>query len=348
MKCPSCGNNQKVKEGLICGKCRYVFALNPKEPPGLSDGAMAGVVRRLSGPDGLAFTMDQFRMGAWRALARKGRLPGCLAVFITFFVGIPLSGFLAGVGFPDWLSFVAAGVLAVSALVLFNRRKPKIKAGLLDHAVRTYLNTHPPEQLVDGRGLADLTASALDEELVQYAPERILVVQHDDMVDMLVRNRFHFDHRTLVVSANKYPQAAFEACQKFLLRHPELPVCAAHDASRDGLRMLARLRKDLAWNLEDRPITDLGLHPKDIGKLKRAVWLPGPEAPDRPKAAIPVGGDPMERIEAGYRMPLGTASPRALIGGLSAAAVGGMALLSVELAAEMRDTRGSSAGTGFG
>lgn len=347
MKCPSCGGNQQVKDGLVCGRCRYGFALNPKEPPGLSDGAMAGVARRLSGPDGLHFTRDQFRLGVWRLLTRKRKL-GCVpAAVAILFAGAFLGGVSRMIGLPHWIGYIAGAAAVIAVGRKINRHIIRIPAAELDRAVETYLAAHPPETLVDGARLSGLTQSAMDAELVQYAPERILVVQHDDLVDMLVLNRFHFDHKILVVGANKYPRAAFDAAVKFMLAHPELPVCAAHDASEDGLRMIARLRKDLEWGLEHREITDLGIHPKDVETLKQAVWLPESTADSAGKQTIPVGGDPFARVKEGYRLPLAVAPPRALITSLSAAVIAGTALLSPELEAHLRETRGADVG-GFG
>ncbi|MFP4032059.1 MAG: hypothetical protein ACLFTV_10890 [Desulfococcaceae bacterium] len=348
MKCPSCGFNQKVKEGLICNQCKYRFALNPKEPPGLSDGAMAGVVRRLSGPDGLYFTMDQLRLGVWRVLAKKAKLPGCLGPFFAVFIAVPLSGAAEMLGLPVFLAFILAALIAFGLIRKFNRRSPKIPREAMERAIQNYLAAHPSEHLVDGRRLSGLTQAKVDDELIQYAPERILIVQHDDIADMLALNRFHFDHKTLVVSAQKYPEAAFMAARKFLLAHPDLPVLVAHDASEEGLRVKTRLRKDAAWNLAERPIADLGIHPKDIQKLARPVWLPELKADPSSTAKIPVGGDPFERIKKGYRLPLASAPPRSMIGALSAAAVAGLALLTPELAERIEASGDVSYGVGYG
>jgi hypothetical protein len=348
MKCPSCGFNQKVKEGLICNQCKYRFALNPKEPPGLSDGAMAGVVRRLSGPDGLYFTMDQLRLGVWRVLAQKAKLPGCLVLFFAIFIGVPLSGAAEMLGLPVFFAFILAAIIAFLGIRTFNRRSPKIQRAAMENAIGRYLTAHPVEHLVDGKRLSGLTHSAVDEELAQYAPERILIVQHDDIADMLILNRFHFDHKSLVVSAQQYPEAAFMAAQKFLLAHPDLPVLVAHDASEEGLRVKTRLRKDAAWNLAERPITDLGIHPKDIQKWARPVWLPELKTDPSATAKIPVGGDPFERVKKGYRLPLASAPPKSMMGALSMGVVAGLALLSPELMAQMDRTGGVSYGGGYG
>lgn len=348
MKCPSCGFNQKVKEGLTCNQCKYRFALNPKEPPGLSDGAMAGVVRRLSGPDGLYFTMDQLRLGVWRVMAQKAKLPGCLVLFFAVFIGFPLSFLAEILGLPVFLGFILGAVIAFLGIRMLNRRSPKVVRGAMEQAIQVYLSAHPVENLVDGARLRGLTHSEVDEELIQYAPERILIVQHDDIADMLILNRFHFDHKALVVSAQKYPEAAFMAAQKFLLAHSDLPVLVAHDASEDGLRVVARLRKDGAWNLAERPVTDLGIHPKDIQKLARPVWLPELKADPSATAKIPVGGDAFERVKSGYRLPLASAPPRSMMGALSVAAVAGLALLTPELAERIEASGGASYGGGYG
>jgi hypothetical protein len=37
MKCPTCGNNQRYRSGMVCGRCRYHFVLSPKQAPYCAD-----------------------------------------------------------------------------------------------------------------------------------------------------------------------------------------------------------------------------------------------------------------------------------------------------------------------
>ena len=53
-----------------------------------------------------------------------------------------------------------------------------------------------------------------------YAPERILVVERDDLVDMLIRNRFHLTAKAVVVSRTGYPERVFAACGIFCATIP--------------------------------------------------------------------------------------------------------------------------------
>ena len=61
MKCPKCGRNQKVKDGLTCGGCQYRFSFNPKESPtkGVTDGKFEACIQAASQKDTAYFTRNQ-------------------------------------------------------------------------------------------------------------------------------------------------------------------------------------------------------------------------------------------------------------------------------------------------
>ena len=47
MKCPSCGNAQKYKEGFTCGSCKYKFVFDPKRD-NIADGKFVAMVKPVS------------------------------------------------------------------------------------------------------------------------------------------------------------------------------------------------------------------------------------------------------------------------------------------------------------
>ena len=80
------------------------------------------------------------------------------------------------------------------------------KAGKL---LSRYLQYHSIPGLVDGKSLENSGASL--EALEGHAPEAILVVERNDLVDALIKSRFHMGHKTAVVSKHGYPQHVFAA-----------------------------------------------------------------------------------------------------------------------------------------
>lgn len=349
MKCPQCGNQQKIKEGMTCGKCRYVFALSPKERYGMSDGAFAALLKRLSGPGGeLYFTRDQLYAQVYRALRDKyhGKTPGCLTAFFGLVAGIALTIHGGSRGVDLWFGLlVCVAVICLVALYRYLKSRPfHLPADIPTRWIDAYAAAHPFQRLTDGTLLKRIDPPPFDEEFADYAPERILITERDDTAEMLILNRYHFEHKTLVVSAQKHPRQAFHACQRFLERHPDLPVALIHDCGEAGLRLKAKLLKDFAWSLKEGSITSLGLQPQDVARVKRPMWLPPSSLP----ADTPVRetGIPMDNIRDGYRLPLTSLAPVKFMGGLSLAAGLGLALLSEELLAEQR--RGGGVDGGYG
>ena len=358
MKCPSCSNNHKVKDGMKCSSCGYVFALNPKEEPKLSDVGLKSVIDKLSGTKmdvGLDeerrqyyFTRNQLYSQLYRLAKKKqatGRL-GSVIVFLVFLVVVSLI-VLAGLGIW-WLPVVLIVVGIVGGVIIWTR-PVKVNHEAIEQAVKKYESAHPIQGLVDGTHFKDLDAGGLDPEILDYAPERMLIVQRDDMADMLLLNRFYFEHKTLVVSANKYPARAFEAFQRFLESNPDIPIHLLHDASREGLLLNDKLINDKSWNLKGKDLQDLGLFAHDVDRLKDPVWIPESSRRGATSGHNPIGKKAQENVAARFSMPVDAAPPAAMMGGLGLAMIAGMALLSNELLAhqEQYDRSGASSG-GYG
>lgn len=350
MKCPGCLFNQKYKSGMVCGGCGYRFALNPKEPYGITDMAFKLALDKLSGAGQYYFTHDQLYARIYRLVVKKETPDllslSCLGIFLIAMGAAILVGAL---GLEMWTLAVLTA-LVIIFIVRLHKKPVAIPADIPLKHIKTYKAIHPIDNLVDGTRFREPADHEFDAEFLDYAPERILIVEHDDTVDMLLLNRFHFENKTLVVSAGKYPGPAFEACRRFLSAHPDLPVFLVHDCSADGIRMQSRLLTDPGWDLKEKNITNLGLHPKDVARLKRPMWIPEDIGGAGQKETIGTTGDSWEYIDQHFRMPLDVAGPRVFIGSMGLAMTLGVPLLSEELLAEQRAGAmgGSRADTGFG
>jgi len=245
-----------------------------------------------------------------------------------------------------WVLFILYVISGISGIIWHARHPVTFPYSYVSPIILTYRNLHPIDRLVEGRAFRKPTSEAFDEEIFQYAPERILIVERNDIADMLILNRFPLEYKTLVVSEQIYPEHALRACQQFLSQHPEIPVILIHDASQKGLRMKERLLNDKFWNLRGKNVQDLGLFPRDTDRLRKPIWLP------RKRNDKVLSG--ARRTDASflrdYRMPVDIAHPRAMMGAVSLAAASGLALLSEGFLAEQQHdaSSGSFFGGGFG
>ncbi|MFC1858404.1 hypothetical protein ACFL9U_10340 [Thermodesulfobacteriota bacterium] len=348
MKCPNCDANRKYKEGMVCG-CGYRFALNPKEPPNLTDIAVKKIIDRISDLDTKYFTYNQLYAQIYRLIQKKKRR-GCLVGSIVLCIISFMVLLMFSIESESYLPFLFL-IAIIAAIVWRYRRAPKVSPADVAKAIHVYQASHLMDKLVDGKQFLEMDPNGFDKEILQFAPERILIADRDDTVDMLLLNRFHFENKALILSAQKYPQPAFAACQYFLTKFPDLPVILVHDASKKGYQMKQRLLEDKSWNLEEQNVEDLGLHPWDVEPLKDPIWMPEDISSLSGKAIASPGKSAAEKIRQGFIMPLDAAQPRAMMGMMGLAMVTGTALLSEEfLAAQRQDAVGSDGawGGGFG
>ena len=259
-------------------------------------------------------------------------------------------GVVLGKAGGRWVFFLVE-LIFIGLIVLMWRWRPKIAYENLSQAIKKYLRANPAPNLVDGTRFAgELPRDKIKEELFNYAPERILIAPTNDMVDMLVLNRFHFENKTCVVSAAKYPKHVFDACQRFLAKVPDLPVEMIHDVSRPGLSLKDQLLAYPSWNLKDKNVKDLGLFPDDVKKIKEPIWIPT-GTPARTLGPKSSAADPVQaQIDQGMAMPLDFAGPKVMMGALAVAVVAGLLLMSEELLAEQvsRGLLDSGSSGGFG
>jgi len=340
MKCPECSTKQK-STGKTCSKCGYSFALHPQDPPRLSDLHMKKAIENLSANGQYYFTFNQLYAAVYRiALKKQVNKKGIVAVAVVALFGCIVLAVNGG----KWPAMILAAVAGMGIILYLKRRRVPDHDAILK-AITTYRGLHPIEKLVDGnRFKRTASGSPMDRELFDYAPERILIVQSNDLVDMLVLNRFHLDNKALVVSASKYPETAFSACQEFLKKRPDIPVEILHDASMEGCKLMDKLLADVSWNLKDKAVKDLGLSVQDAANIKKPIWIP-----TRPLGRSGAGRskDPVEdKLQSGMKMPVDFVGPGVLLGGLSIAALAGLALMSTELLAEQ--ARRKDLGGGYG
>lgn len=348
MKCPKCGNDHKRSLGMTCGTCRYAFALDPKEDPHISDAAFNKTLDRLSNFGRSYFTYNQLYAQLHKLALKKKRVQKYILVplagIMTF---IALSIFGQDIGFL--FKFVILIIVIVGVGAVTWTWRPGIKASCLRNVIEKYERIHGIDNLVKGNYFKDMEPKRFDKEILKYAPERMLIVERDDIADMLLMNNFAADNKTLVVSAQGYPKRAFLAFKHFAKKNPDLPVYVMHDASKAGVQLKTRLQMDPAWGLQNRDIQDLGLFPDDVKRLEQPIWLPDKSKERSKETAYPKSSDPVKNVGQGFRVPLDVAPPLSFMSASTMAMVAGVALLSPELLAQRAaDASSGSFGGGFG
>jgi hypothetical protein len=127
-------------------------------------------------------------------------------------------------------------------------------------------------------------------DIYDYGVERLLIVEHDILVDLLVFNNLHAQERMLVVSLNGYPDYLIARAAKLLEECPDLPVFLLHDSTEKG-----RGRAD-ACNLPlgDHPVINLGISRNDVEKLDFLNSL----HPEKMNYELPVDSIPQAKLAA--------------------------------------------------
>lgn len=293
MKCASCGISQKYSEGLVCKQCGYKNVIDPKEPPRITDNFIKNCIQKVSRNGEFYYTYEQL-LAQFAIHFSKKYFEGWIVFYIIGFVLLCM----VFINFFFWLFgiFMALAIMIVVYL-FFSTKNKRYDYELLNTTLRKYLNTYPDKNLVDGRAFSD-TKQEIEEELSDYSPESILIVDKNDYVDMLILNRYHIENKVLVVSKSKYPYYIFEYLQKLFQKHPNIPIRILHEASMEGESMKNKLLDDESWNLQGREIQDLGLFWSDTRKLKKSIFFPnnsneniqmGKKIPYQANIRIPLG-----------------------------------------------------------
>ncbi len=309
MKCPECHKNHKKRLGTTCG-CGYRFALLP-DRDGMADGAFRALVRQASGNGTYYVTINQL-YAAQVFVRRKPQLIGCVPLLAGFVCLVPgLAGAIRdGQLVPGFIVSLLGTVFTLFGIsVLRNRAKVverkkfgaaagrwNSKKGIAPGLITKPRLKKPPPDLPEG-------------DVHDYGVESMLVVQRKELVDWLVLNKFHADHRSLVISADGYPKYLRDTAECLLRETPDLPVYLLHDATLEGEAMARELQEGTASgmiSLQGHSVTDLGVYPNDFKRIRRLKRL-GAQKQD-------------------YRLPIDYLPFATLSSGLAVAMVEGVAL----------------------
>ncbi|CAK8713419.1 hypothetical protein GMJAKD_02690 [Candidatus Electrothrix aarhusensis] len=255
MICPTCRINHKKSEGLRC-KCGYRFVFSPDRDKGMTDNKFMLILRKASADGRYYFTFPQLY---YFCCTVKGKISfyGIVAKYIFF-------GFFAVVLLKVPLVLIAAVALmhSIHSIMYYCDRKEPINQEEFRKMVRKWSNIkgvpdkmlvkpslhHPPPQFPEG-------------DLYDYGVERIIIVERQLLVDLLVKNGFHTDQRALIFSADGYPSYIAERAKILLKASSDLPIYLLHDATEKGGAMKRKI------NYPKHKVIDLGIFPEQIKNL---------------------------------------------------------------------------------
>jgi hypothetical protein len=283
MKCPNCRNNHKKKFGQRC-PCGYRFALNPLRDYGYTDGKFLDLIRTASGNDTFHFTENQL----YRVYCKKTNVSR-KKHFLVFFLGAAAFVLLLGhkpimalfdiyhkpvhLAYPlliTGLSYVVLRVLFRAHLV----EKPPPKK-YFDHLLMKWQSQKGKiEKLVRAPALHQPPEEWKEDDIYDYGVERILIVEKDRYVDLLVKNEVHAMEKMLICSLGGYPGYLLERFHRIVARKPDIPVFLLHDGSLDDDSFRSRLAASPLSLPDSANIIDLGLDGEFLSRFKHMKHYP--------------------------------------------------------------------------
>ena len=277
MKCPQCNHNQKVSLGTTCSSCGYKFALNPKNPHGMTDRKLLFLISKASCNDTYYFTLPQLyaTLARTSGLKRGQRIVRAITGIVV--IGVVIGAVIAiinGIGGDARIFFGCCSMIGL--LFAYSMFKEAftgnwgdvISYDVFKHAVDNYqLEKGSIEKLVDEPALHDPPPDWPEADIFDYGVERILIVEHDIMVDQYVLNGMHTDQRCVIVAESGYPTYIAERAGQLVEERPTLPLFLLHDPEHDGV-MRKRIERNPPFPIGPTPhIVDLGLFADSVSEM---------------------------------------------------------------------------------
>jgi hypothetical protein len=293
MRCIECGTDcrRRDRKDGRCPRCRHPFAFEPsRESFWLTDMQFKKAIDHLSAGGTGRFTERNLWYEVHRRWASSGVWRHAYSVGTPAFLGA-LPGLVLAKLFDVpalyWLCAVGA-VVAVGTSAYHtwrhNRRPayPQSPPSLPLEAFRSRflprwmeVNGPIPGLLPSREDAAAAMPREVPADVAAFSFDRAVVTDRWETAQVLVANRFHFEHNCAVLSLDGYPDGIADTVKEMLRRNPRLTVFALHDASAEGCRLPLALR-DPAWFPDPATrIVDLGLSPETAKRL-RLPELTGP------------------------------------------------------------------------
>ena len=272
MKCPECQSKQKYSQGMKCVSCGYRFVLNPKTYRSLSDNKLMALVNHVSGNGVYYYTYHQL-LGYFLRRQFAERVKGT-AILAAVCLGMASILWVWEALFCAVFPAVIFVLCVFSLLRWLPGKKPDVALReKLDKALGDWKSAgRKLDKMITKPTLREPPPDWPDSDIYDYGVERVLVVEHDLLVDLFVLNGFHAFHNALVIAESGYPDYLLPRLRDLLQERPDLPVYLLHDATPDGVAMETRVRAATDLPFGEHPIVDLGLMPTDVKVIQSLRW----------------------------------------------------------------------------
>jgi hypothetical protein len=306
MKCPACKATHRRKDGPKCSKCGRTFVFFDRGE-GITDHRFAHLLDRASVGGTQYFTVNQLvTLWAQKLAGSAGMGRIISGGILTVITGVVLVAGSASAMATAALGAVGLGLGAWGVVRRRNPNAPSTKP--MEAWVRKWTKAgHEIPTLLTKPSLHHAPPEFREPDIFDYGVERILIVQHDLLVDLFVRNGLHTKERALVISERGYPHYLLRHAQRLLHGSPELPVFLLHDADAAGLMMRGRLRRSELLAIEGHPVIDTGLSPREVGRIRKLEAL----APARRGNALPADALPYALLASGFALSFAERLPLA-------------------------------------
>jgi hypothetical protein len=330
MRCIECGTHSRLRERKDgrCPKCQHRFAFEPTtDPARITDVQFKYAIEHVSSQGKVRFTERNLWYEVHRRWAFSGVWRHSYHVFGPAVLGA-FPGFVLAQLFSIpalyWLS--AAGAVAMGGSSAYEtwrgNRKPPLPQGPPRVAFGVFQTQHLARWAAANGGIRGLLAprervaaampKKVPADVAAFSFDRAVVTDRWETAQLLVANRFHFEHNCAVLSLDGYPDGTADTIKEMLRRNPRLTVFALHDASVEGCHLPLRLR-DEDWFPDPRVrIVDLGLRP-EIAKRLRLPQLQGPAVYRPPRLMKMLSLDEQKWFAAGHYSELAALRPTQLM-----------------------------------
>ncbi len=267
--------------------CGYHFVFNPKIDR-LTDGKFQTVIKQASKNDTYFFTKNQL----YTAFCRKSPKPVSVLVLIGIFI-VSVFVVIIGLMIGSWEVTVGSVFVAVLFLGALFGIPSSIKKFLsrdnFDTLLHRWMQVNEiPKLLVKPQLGAPPAQQWQEPDIFDYGVERILVVEHDILVDLFVKNGFHAEQSCLIISANGYPTYLAQRLPELVKKNKNISIFLLHDFSPTGSTVVNKFLDSHKELFKNARILDVGLFQEDVKKIKVFKRLMLEKEPKRvPVDAIP-------------------------------------------------------------
>jgi hypothetical protein len=248
-------------------ECGYHFVFKPKTD-GLTDGNFQAIIKQASKNDTYFFTKNQL----YTAFCLKLNKPISVLVSIGIFI---VSVFLVIISLMigRWEIMAIAILLAVVSLTIQfgspSDTKKFLSRRKFDTLLRRWMKVNKIPKLLENPQLGDPPAQQWQEpDIFDYGVERILVVEHDILVDLFVKNGFHAEQSCLIISANGYPTYLAKRLPELVKKNKNISIFLLHDFSSTGSTLVKKFLDSHKELFKNARILDVGLFREDVKQIK--------------------------------------------------------------------------------